>query len=72
MVKTAVLDNDTHMNIKDIQMILYRDYNIQMNISDILSFVLKDPDDVVKRIITNIYDEHENNDHGDNNHTDVT
>ncbi len=54
MVKTAPLYDDTHMQVKEVQMALLKKYRRQLSVADIMSYVfkiIKDPMEVAKKIM---------------------
>lgn len=51
MVKTTPLNDDTHKCIKVAQTILYKKYNIEMSIPDIIADIIVEPEQVVKKIL---------------------
>ena len=51
MVKTTPLDEETHEKLKDIQMILLDKYSIKISIQDIISKLIPNPDEAVRKII---------------------
>lgn len=59
MVKTTPLNDGAHKCLKEAQMIIYKKYNRQISFSDILSYILKDPEDVAKRVMNVRFQEHQ-------------
>lgn len=54
MVKTTPLSEDTHKLLKDIQTNLRNRYDINMSIQDIVTHILPNCDDSVRKIIRDI------------------
>ena len=42
MTKTIPLDDDVHKYLKKVQSILYHEYNIEMRLQDILTYIIND------------------------------
>lgn len=59
MVKTSPLNDDAHKCLKEAQMIIYKKYNRQISFSDILSYLLRDPEDVAKKVMDVRFQEHQ-------------
>ena len=51
MVKTTPLNDETHKCLKVAQTTLYKKYNIQIPIPDIIAAVIVDPDQVIKTVL---------------------
>jgi hypothetical protein len=54
MVKTTPLSEDTHKLLKDIQITLRERYDISMSIQDIVTHILPNREDSVRKIIKDI------------------
>ena len=55
MTKTIPLDENVHKYLKNVQLILYQEYNIEMRLQDILTYIINeksvgDVNKVAKRI----------------------
>ncbi len=51
MVKTTPLNEETHKYLKVAQTILYKKYNIEISIPDIIEAVIYDVDQIVKSVL---------------------